>query len=347
VEGFFSASEVSVKPASTAYTIPRCGACGLLKTCQSPKMPVTGKGRKGILVVAEAPGYEEDKLNEQLIGPAGQLLRQSLAGYGIDLDRDCWKTNALICRPPENATPTNDQIDWCRPNFLRTVEDLQPELILPLGGAAARCVLAPFWRDDFGGITKWVGWHIPLQKWNCWVAPNSHPSRLLHTKDDNNGPVVRLWFEKYLEAALTLQGSRPWQTVPNYAKEIRLIFDPDEAAAWIREGTARGQASAFDYETNMLKPDSDLAEIVTCSISWAGRNTAAFPWTGAVIPAMREYLSSPIPKIGANNGFEDRWSRRKVGVRVKWVDLGYPCCQLTTWITDRRSHQSSSRPWSG
>src|SRR3990167_7733579 len=108
-KGFFSLSSItSPKPSSE---VAKCGLCGLAKTCKSPKMPYTGEGRKKILVVAEAPGRKEDEKGTQLIGQDGQLLRQTLKQLDIDLDWDCWKTNAVICRPPNNITPKEEQIE--------------------------------------------------------------------------------------------------------------------------------------------------------------------------------------------------------------------------------------------
>ena len=93
-KGFFTLSE-SKQP--TASKLAQCGLCGLYKHCLSPKMPPSGDGRKKILVVAEAPGENEDKQNTQLIGRAGQRLKFHLKQLGVDLHRDCWKTNAVIC----------------------------------------------------------------------------------------------------------------------------------------------------------------------------------------------------------------------------------------------------------
>ena len=86
MRGFFSASKIQSRQ-KTGY-LPHCGLCGLYRHCKSPKMPPTGKGRKKILVVAEAPGENADRLNTQLIGRAGKLLRRFLKSMNIDLDID-------------------------------------------------------------------------------------------------------------------------------------------------------------------------------------------------------------------------------------------------------------------
>ena len=105
-------------------------------------MPVTGKGRKKILIIAEAPGEKEDLQGVQLIGQSGQFLRRSLRHIGISLDQDCWKTNAVLCKPPDNEGPNNLQIEACRPNLKKTIDDLKPNVIIPLGGIATNAVLS-------------------------------------------------------------------------------------------------------------------------------------------------------------------------------------------------------------
>jgi DNA polymerase len=136
-----------------------CEICGLFENCLSPKMKVTGKGEKKILFIAEAPGKNEDEQGEQLIGAAGQLLRRKLNNIGIDLDNDCWKTNAIICRPQKNKTPTTKQVNCCRENLLRTIQNLKPEKIIILGKVALQSLLGH--RTSITSIEKWIGQKIP------------------------------------------------------------------------------------------------------------------------------------------------------------------------------------------
>ena len=121
-----------------------CRSCGLYKTCRSPKMNYTGKGRKKILIVGEAPGRSEDedwerkgyKEPTQFIGDAGALFRLKLQPYGLDLDEDFWKINASNCRPPGNRKPTRKELKFCRFMLDKAIRELKPESIWLLGGAA-------------------------------------------------------------------------------------------------------------------------------------------------------------------------------------------------------------------
>ena len=320
--GFFQSSEFQ-ENSPVVSSIPKCGACGLFQSgCTSPKMPVTGEGRLGILIVGDFPDKIDDQKNTQFVGLAGRFLRQKLYDIGIDLDRDCWKTNSLICRTKNGKSPTNSEIDFCRPNLKNTIDKLKPRLIMPLGATAIRSVLGPYWHEDIGAITKWTGWKIPSQWWNAWVCPNYHPGDVLASDEwpnrQDSGNVLKVWFERILAQSVALQG-RPWGTVPNYAGDVRIAMNPDEAAGWIYQRLSNGGVFAFDYETNMLKPDSSDAEIVSCSVCWNGKETIAYPWAGAAIRATGELACSPHPKVAAHSKFEDRWTRRFFGHGVNNV----------------------------
>ena len=298
---------------------PRCGACGLKMKCKSPCMPVTGDGERKILVVAEAPGETEDEKGVQLIGRAGQKLRKILRGMRIDLDSDCWKTNAVICRSV--GAPTKEQILACRPNLLKTIRKLKPETIIPMGGVAVSSLIGWLWKEDVGEVSRWVGWKIPCQKLNAWICPTYHPSYVARTENDNRlGPVVEIWFRKHLKDALKLKG-RPWKHLPEYAKMVRMVWEVEDVPRIVRDLIRDDLPTAFDFETNMLKPDGEKADIVTCALSNGGR-TIAYPMHGPAIPATWEFLRSPLPKIASNLKFEDRWCRAilKTPVRNWWHD---------------------------
>ena len=332
--GFFSASKVQSK--IKTYLVPHCSQCGLHKHCQSPKMPVYGKGRQSILVLGESPGESEDQRNRPFIGKSGQLLCKSLRKFQIDLDEDCWTTNSIICHPKDNRNPTVKELAYCRPNVMQAIQELQPKLILTFGKYAIQSLLEPFFTDSkhFAQVGKWVGWRIPFQPWNTWVCPNWHPSYVVRSLDERDGPVVELLFEQYLESALEKVGCRPWEQVPNYADEIELLFDGREAARILREFITDGGPISFDWETNRIKPDNADAEIVSCAVCWRGKRTIAYPMMGEVVQATRELLVSPCKKIGFNSLFETRWTRAKLGVDVNgWFHDG----MLSAHHLDNRS----------
>lgn len=282
-------------------------------------MKVSGKGRRKILVVAEAPGSVEDIQGVQLVGNSGKELENTFRKVGIDMRKDCWLTNALICRPhtkgDENRKPTDKEITYCYPNLAKTLKELQPEIIVPLGEVALKSLLTGIWTDKIGAITRWVGSQIPCQKLNAWICPTYHPSYLLRAKD----PVLDKMFLRHLKAVSELDG-RPWMKATwNFPKAISTFMNPDDAADILR-GISTKDGISFDFETNMLKPDSTKSKILCCSIS-NGKETIAFPWVGKAVDQMERILHGPCGKIAANFKFEERWTRKEFGKGVnnwKW-----------------------------
>jgi DNA polymerase len=61
---------------------------------------------------------------------------------GMGLQRsDVYIMNVLKCRPPDNRTPTEEEVLNCREYFERQFETLQPEFICCLGATAVRALL--------------------------------------------------------------------------------------------------------------------------------------------------------------------------------------------------------------
>lgn len=309
--GFFNLESRAPLP-----TIARCGACGLYKSCKTPKFPVSGAGRKRILIVGEAPTRDEDQAGELLLGQAAKELEQALKACKISLRNDCWYTNAAICHP-KKSFPSDEQVDHCRPNLIKAIADLEPLAIILLGPAAVRSLLSHTWKGDIGAITRWVGWKIPSREPNAWICPTFSIPSIIKAKD----PVLFLMFKNHLQGAVDQAASgRPWDTIPDYKSKVEIIKSPEKAAAIIDKMTERGGLCAWDYETDRLKPDHPDASIVTASICWRGKRTIAFPWHGPVVKAMKRFLKSDVPKIAANMKFEHRWTKARLGVEVNnWV----------------------------
>lgn len=321
VAPFFAPSTV-VQARQPLTMIPKCGACGLWRTCKTPKMKPSGKGRKKVLIVAEAPGREEDEQGRQLVGVSGQLLEEVLYECNFSMRGDATLTNALICRPPNNVIKDKRKIDYCRPNLLKTVRELEPEVIILLGAKAVKSLIGHLWKEDTGGIGKWAGMRIPVQALNAWVCPTFHPAFVMR---ERKNPMYREFMKRHLAAAVSLKG-RPYTTVPpDPKKKVRVIHSATEAAKAVQELIDRSPdlPLAFDFETNMLKPDSDKAAIACCSISDGGVSIA-FHWIGRVIEVMKRFITSFRPKIGYNLKFEDRWCRRILNtpIRGEWVGDG-------------------------
>lgn len=323
MKGFFSSSQIQATSVRET-TLPQCGKCGLLNKCNSPKMEVMGEGRKEILVISEAPGSDEDNKGVSLVGNSGQELTKHFQQVGINIRKDCWFTNSIICKPPSNRPPSPKELMYCRPNLRNTIKKLNPRIIITLGGSAIKQLISGYWKEgNIGGAERWAGWKIPHQKTNTWICPTWHPSFLLKSSrgefSRTGNPVLNNQFSKHLLEAVSLQG-RPWKKVPDYKSQVEVILEPVRAAKIIRKMIKNGGVAAFDYEGTSLKPEWEGSEIVSCSIAWGKssiKRCIAYPWQGEAIRATQEFLKSPIHKIASNLKFEDRWTRAEFGHGAK------------------------------
>lgn len=315
-EGFFKESTLISKPPKLRTA--RCESCKLYLDCKSPKMSPTGQGKKKILLVGESPGKTDDNKNKHFAGQEGQILSECLFEVGIDMRKDCWITNAIICHPQSNRKPREKEISFCQPNLMKTIKELNPEIIITLGESSAVSLLSDLWKEKIKPLSKWIGWTIPCQELNTWIVPNWHPSYILWNEKSQQGKIIRKLFIHNLEKAKDLVGKgRPWETVPDYKSQIDLFFDDHKVPRIIKKMIQKGGSVSFDIETNMLKPDSNLSNIVCASVCWEGKKTIAFPWTGRNIDAMKSLLTSPLAKYGQNIKFEDRWIHKHLKIRVK------------------------------
>lgn len=245
-----------------------CADCGLFKFAKSPRMPPNGKGRKGILVVAESNGVQEDKENKQLVGQSGKLLRSVLEDFDIDLDKDCIKTNACICYS-QNKIPTDTQIKCCRPNLFKTIKEYKPKKIILLGASALKSAIGE--KIKIGSLEKWTGQQIPDQDIKSWLFPTYHPSFILR---DSKNKALDLLFKKHLRSAIEHNID-----FPDYGDErskINVILDENKAVEYLRS-ILDNRYIAFDYEATGIKLNAKGHKIICMSIATDKNAATAFP----------------------------------------------------------------------
>ncbi len=99
-----------------------------------------GAARAQLMVIGEAPIREDDMAGTPFIGPPGQLLDRMLAAIGHS-ETDTHMANIVYWRPPGNRTPTPAEAQICRPFLERQIELVAPDVVLVLGGTAAKHIL--------------------------------------------------------------------------------------------------------------------------------------------------------------------------------------------------------------
>jgi len=154
-----------------------CTKCDLHKTCRSP-IPGTNLLSRGIMIVGEAPGENEDNQGEPFVGRSGQILTESLRKVGLDRS-DVFITNIVKCRPPDNRDPLPVEVEACMPWLKDQVSVLKPKLIVTLGRISASHLLGRKIK-----ITKERGRVEPLPfDEDILVSIIYHPSYVLRNRN--------------------------------------------------------------------------------------------------------------------------------------------------------------------
>lgn len=119
--------------------VSQCRACSL---CETRTQTVFGVGDRQarLMIIGEAPGAEEDRQGEPFVGRAGQLLDAMLAAIGLQREQ-VYIANILKCRPPSNRDPRAEEVVACSGWLGRQIALVEPELILAVGGVAAKNLL--------------------------------------------------------------------------------------------------------------------------------------------------------------------------------------------------------------
>ncbi len=129
-----------------------------------------------VLFIGEAPGRDEDRIGKPFVGRAGQLLDKMLASIDLDRTRNCYITNVINWRPPDNRDPSPEEAAICLPFLRRHIELANPGLIVLLGAVAARHVMGLT-----EGIMKMRGRWLEYRVADTMVPvmPTLHPAYLL------------------------------------------------------------------------------------------------------------------------------------------------------------------------
>lgn len=94
-----------------------------------------------VMFIGEAPGRDEDLQGLPFVGRAGQLLDKMLNAIELD-EAQVHITNVVYWRPPGNRTPTPQEVQACEPFLERQIALVDPDIMVFLGGAAAKQMLS-------------------------------------------------------------------------------------------------------------------------------------------------------------------------------------------------------------
>lgn len=151
-----------------------CVKCPLNETRNNA---VFGNGNPNaqIMLIAEAPGFYEDKSGIVFQGKSGELLDKILDASGFNRNKHIYISNIIKCRPPNNRAPSDAERTACLPYLYQQIELIDPKIIILLGATALKELVNPNARiTQLRG--QWIDWNNKL------VMPTYHPSALLRNQ---------------------------------------------------------------------------------------------------------------------------------------------------------------------
>ncbi|MCS7224598.1 MAG: uracil-DNA glycosylase [Armatimonadetes bacterium] len=152
--------------------IEKCQLCPL---AQGRKKAVPGEGpiNAAVMFIGEGPGEQEDRQGKPFVGNAGKFLNELLAIAGLER-QEVFITNVVKCRPPDNRSPTAEEVAACRGYLEAQIALIQPRMICLLGSVALKAVL-----PEVKGSVSQVHGQV-FHKNGIVFIPLFHPAAALH-----------------------------------------------------------------------------------------------------------------------------------------------------------------------
>jgi uracil-DNA glycosylase family 4 len=295
---------------------PNCTLCPLHEGAQHVCLMGSGSRKSKIMIVGEAPGEREDDSAQAFVGPAGRLLTEVLEKAGISRD-DCYITNAVKCRPPNNRQPTPGEAKVCGSTYLsEEISRVGPTHILALGNTSLKALTRK------SGITKHRGSSFPGPEGST-VFATFHPAYVLRS------PFHGASLQADIARFARMVGGEDQDEV---SKTGYVIVDTVEKLKKLRRNLMKAEVVTFDIETNFHKKVQEYSSwhpefrIVTISFTWRQGHSAVVPlyhpgspWKDPdrVLRYLKPSLERPDGKYVAHNGPFDARGLAAHGVFVK------------------------------
>ncbi len=198
------------------------------------------------MLIAQAPGINEDERDEMFIGPSGKVLDRLLK----NVDREkIYMTNLVKCMLPKYRKPKMDEIKACSVYLDQEVEIINPTFLVPMGFYSTRYILEKYEFDipEKKEFRKLYG--KLFYKKDIKIYPVQHPAAVCYHSDlepilqknydklktfehdckwydmcpmkkfYNQGLIDGKWIELYCKG--------DWQNCKRYKMEEKKEFHPD------------------------------------------------------------------------------------------------------------------------
>jgi uracil-DNA glycosylase family 4 len=305
-----------------------CGFCPLDKIKGLKKIKNLDKLQgKSIMIWAQNPGSEENRLGKELVGPAGKFLWEHAASVGLTREM-CDIQNVVRCATvSENEfeqwefhNPTKEELHACSIYTEEALEKVQGQtkVHIVFGQVAAKALLKGEYRKDQKTFYS--------EKLKAWVILTYHPSYFLRGAPRSKIKEFREALAIAVEKAKGATGKFSYIQSQEYvtlgARALKTGLDEP-----IRVAAAKGIVVSVDIEDGTNAEGKNV--IVYVGFSWEkGKSRGVFfdhhdlkntpDEQQAKFHFVSDLLTDPKIKKAFQNGVYDVWKLEKLwGVKVK------------------------------
>lgn len=187
--------------------------------------PAEGSFNAKVVIIGEAPGENEWREGRPFVGGSGRVQDGAIFRAGLRRE-DCYLTNVLKCRPPNNDIHTPDAlkaISICTEELHHELKLCRPKVVVPVGATALRAL-------GLDGNIGAVRGSVQMSRWGK-VIPTWHPAY-----------IMRNWVEYD-----TLV--KDWKKIARHIDIPGLIYTPERFNLF----PSVGEIEAFSAKVNSRK----------------------------------------------------------------------------------------------
>ena len=158
--------------------IKKCNKCRLSDTRMHA---LCGEGDLDakLMLIAQAPGENEDREGIMFIGPSGKVLDELLRTSNVGR-KELYMTNLIKCMLPKYRKPKQDEIDLCSYYLDEEIELINPEILVPLGHYATSYIFKKYSLPLPSKQEFYIVYGKLFLTDNRKILPLQHPAAMLY-----------------------------------------------------------------------------------------------------------------------------------------------------------------------
>lgn len=132
-----------------------------------------------LMLIAQAPGENEDGEGMMFIGPSGKVLDELLRISDIDRE-ELYMTNLVKCMLPKYRKPKQDEIEMCSGYLDKEIKVINPEILVPLGYYATTYIFKKYSLPLPSKPEFYTIYGKLFLSGNTKILPLQHPAAVLY-----------------------------------------------------------------------------------------------------------------------------------------------------------------------